>query len=78
VFDTRYRSALLTEQEDVEDNRLHVERESRAAIAERQTRTDSVADAKLDRTPSRGATASVDSFPDPRRFVPDGSPQACW
>jgi hypothetical protein len=62
--------------------RLHVERELRAAIAERHSRKESVAEAKRDRTPVRRATASVDAFasriaatlepfPDPRQFVPD-------
>lgn len=84
VFDGCYLATVLG-RHDVEDMRLHVERELRAAMAERQMRTESVAEAKLDRGPVRRATASVDayasrvaakvdSYPDPRRFIGDGVP----
>jgi hypothetical protein len=70
---------------DPDDMRLNIERELRAAVAERQTRRESVVEAKRDRTPARRATASVDAYasriaaklepyPDPRQFVPDGAP----
>ncbi|MGV0159875.1 hypothetical protein ACRU3B_10605 [Mycobacterium colombiense] len=83
AFDAKYLSLLGIK--DAEDMQLHIERELRAAIAERHTRTESVAEAKLDKTPARRATASVDayasrvaakidSYPDPRRSVPDGTP----
>lgn len=82
IFDDAY-LALVLGRTDVEDARLHIERELRAAIAERHTRTESVAEAKLDRTPARRATASVDayasrvaakidSYLDPRQYVVDG------
>ena len=81
AFNHLYLAAVLGDN-DSEDMCLHIERELRAAVAERHARTDSVAEAKLDKTPSRRATASVDayasrvaakidSFPDPRRLLGD-------
>jgi hypothetical protein len=83
AFDQKYLSLLGVS--DAEEVWLRVTRELRAAIAERHTRSESVADAKLDKTPARRATASVDayasrvaakvdSYPDPRRSVPEEVP----
>ena len=83
AFDTAYLEVIGVP--NAEDIRLEVERELRAAIAERHTRTESVAEAKHDRTPVRRATASVDAYasriaarhepyPDPRSFVKDETP----
>jgi hypothetical protein len=82
AFDTAYLEAMGIDCPDAA--RTELERALRAAMSERKERAGSVADAKATRATSRRVPANVDAYasriaadmetyPDPRTFVPDGA-----